>query len=61
MTLRYERFADTSGRGSILRKKDLTEIKAKAAEHFFAKKFDSRVDSCILDLIDREILKVTNL
>src|SRR5829696_2212186 len=60
ITLRYARYADRSGHGMLLREEHLPEIKAKAAEHFFATKFDSKVDPYILDLIDQEILKVAN-
>jgi hypothetical protein len=59
VTLRYAQYADRSGHGALLRKEHLPEIKAKAAEHLFATKFDTTVDSYILDLIDRDILKVT--
>ena len=44
----------------LLRKEHLPEIKAKAAEYLFATKFDYKVDPYILDLIDQEILNVTN-
>jgi hypothetical protein len=46
-TLRYERFADRSGHGMVLRKEHFAEIKAQAQERFFAKKFDVTVDSYI--------------
>jgi hypothetical protein len=58
VTLRYERFADKTGHVKVLRKEHLAEI--KASDYFFAKKFDTTVDPDILDLIDRDILKVAN-
>jgi len=58
--LRYEPFEEGSGRGRVLRKDDLGELKRASSEHFFAKKFDRTVDSDILDLIDEQILAITN-
>ena len=60
VALRYARYADRSGHGMLLRKEHLPEIKAKAATHLFATKFDNTVDSYILDLIDQDILRFTN-
>jgi hypothetical protein len=57
MTLRHERFDGKTGHVMVLRSEHLAEIKAKASELFFAKKFDTTVDPDILDLIDRDILK----
>jgi len=62
-TLRYEPFEERkpfTGHGRVLRKEDLAELKAESSKCFFAKKFDTTVDSDILDLIDRHILRVTN-
>jgi hypothetical protein len=62
-TLRYEPFQERKpfrGRGRVLCKVDLAELKAESAKCFFAKKFDNKVDSEILDLVDRHILRVTN-
>jgi len=62
ITLRYEQFeADPfTGHVRVLCKKDLAELRAEASESFFAKKFDSRVDADILDLIDSDILGDTD-
>lgn len=60
VTLRHELYADKTGHVMVLRKEHLAEIKAKASERFFAKKFDARVDPAIMDLIDQDILKITN-
>jgi hypothetical protein len=59
-TLRHEPFDGKTGHVMVLRKEHLAEIKAKASERFFAKKFDTTVDPDILDLIDRDMLKVTD-
>jgi hypothetical protein len=61
--LRYEPFEERRpfrGHGRVLRKEDLAELKAQSSKCFFAKKFDTTVDSDILHLIDRHILRVTN-
>jgi hypothetical protein len=60
VTLRHERYADKTGHIMVLRKEHFAELKAKSSERFFAKKFDATVDPDILDLIDRDILKLTN-
>ena len=62
-TLRYEPFEDRKpfrARGRVLHKEDFAELKAESSKCFFAKKFDPTVDSDILDLIDRHILRVPN-
>jgi hypothetical protein len=62
VTLRYEPFeADPfTGHGKVFRKKDLAELRAESSGCFFAKKFDSRVDADVLDLVDSNILRVTD-
>jgi hypothetical protein len=59
-TLRHEPFEERKSHGRVLHKEDLAELKAESSKCFFAKKFDTTVDSDILDLIDRHILRVTN-
>jgi hypothetical protein len=62
-TLRYEPFQQRkpfTGHGRVLRKEDLGELKGESAKRFFAKKFDTSVDSDILDLIDKQILRIPN-
>jgi hypothetical protein len=49
-----------TGHGKVFRKKDLLELRAESSDRLFAKKFDSMVDADILDLVDRELLRVTN-
>ena len=58
--LRYELWPENEKRlhPEVLRKEHFADIAASSC--FFAKKFDSSVDSEILDLIDRDILKVTS-
>jgi hypothetical protein len=62
ITLRYEPFeADPfTGHGKVFRKKDLLGLRAESSDRLFAKKFDSIVDADILDLVDRELLRVAN-
>lgn len=59
-TLRYEIWPENQKQlhSPILRTEHFANI--AASSRFFAKKFDNLVDSDILDLIDRDILKVTN-
>jgi hypothetical protein len=35
-------------------------LRAESSDRLFAKKFDSIVDADILDLVDRELLRVAN-
>jgi hypothetical protein len=58
--LRYEEFEERKPHIRVLHKEDLAELKAAPSTCFFAKKFDTTVDSDILDLIDRHILRVTS-
>jgi len=55
--LQYARYIPPTGRGATFTKENLDELKAASTDHFFAKKFDATVDTEILDLVDRELLK----
>jgi hypothetical protein len=57
--LQYARFIRPTGRGATFGKANLDELKTASTDYFFAKKFDTTVDSDILDLIDTHILRVT--
>jgi hypothetical protein len=62
-TLRYEPFEEQKpfrAHGRVLSNADLTKLKAVSSKRFFAKKFDTTRDPDILDLIDRDILRVPN-
>jgi|SRR5215203_2774470 len=55
--LQYARYIPPTGRGATFEKENLDELKAASTDHFFAKKFDATVDTKILDLVDRELLR----
>ena len=55
--LQYARYIPPTGRGATFEKENLDELKAAATDPFFAKKFDTTVDTEILDLVDRELLR----
>ena len=60
-TLRYTPFIRPgAAHTATFRKQDLEELKQKSSEYFFAKKFDVTWDPDILDLLDRDLLRITD-